>query len=222
MNEPFVFRKVLYLVEAAGQRARTIDQMLRVVTVVDPISIGYHMHREYLEFRFVEPEWPNDFAYWAAHSLGDPVLAEKLAALRLFSHRSLDSLRLDLARMLAQHMEEWPESSHLVAPVGRDFIFCMARSVVVDCQREARTLAELQAALSDVDASSIYHHLFETRFAGGEGRMHDFATWVREALGMAALAERLSAFDPYMFSLEGARRAMVRILAEAEREGVRT
>ena len=36
MNEPFVFRKVLYLVEATGMRARTLDQMLRVVTVVDP------------------------------------------------------------------------------------------------------------------------------------------------------------------------------------------
>src|SRR5689334_11274291 len=164
MNEPFVFRKVLYLVEATGLRARTLDQMLRMVTIVDPVSIGYHMHREYLEFRFVEPEWPNDFAYWAAKILGDQVLAEKLAALRVFNYRTLEGLQRDLARMLAEHMESVPESAHLVAPEGRDFIFAMARSIVLDTGRQTRTLEELATALSEVEGSSIYFHIFETRF----------------------------------------------------------
>ena len=217
MNEPFVFRKMLYLVEATGMRARTLDQMLRVVTVVDPLSIGFHMHREYLEFRFVDPEWPNDFSYWSAKVLGDQVLAEKLAALRVFNYRTLEGLQRHLARMLAEHMESVPESTHLVAPHGRDFIFSMARSIVMDVGRQTRTLEEFANALMEVEGSSIYFHIFETRFYGGEGHAIDFALWVTQSLGMPELGERMAAFDPYVFSLEGARKAMVRMVTEEAR-----
>jgi uncharacterized protein DUF5752 len=215
MNEPFVFRKVLYLVEATGKRARTLDELLRVVTVVDPIAISYHMHREYLAVRFLEPEWPNDFADWSAVVLGDRILAEKLSALRVFNYRTLESLQLDLGRMLAMHLEEFPAAAAQVAPPGRDFIFCMARAVVCDCNRQARNLAEFATALGEVESSSIFFHLFETRFAGGD-RDNDFALWARQSLNKPKLAERLEAFDPYMFSLEGARKALLRIVREAE------
>src|SRR5438552_1258615 len=178
MNEPFVFRKVLYLVEATGKRARTLDELLRVVTVVDPIAISYHMHHEYLAVRFMEPEWPNDFAAWAADVIGDRILAEKLAALRVFNFRTLESLQLDLGRMIATHLEEFPAAAAQVAPPGRDFIFCMARSLVCDCNRQARSIAEFASALGEVESSSIYFHLFETRFAGGD-RANDFALWAR-------------------------------------------
>ncbi len=215
MNEPFVFRKVLYLVEATGKRARTLDELLRVVIVVDPIAISYHMHREYLAVRFLEPEWPNDFADWAGVVLGDRILAEKLSALRVFNYRTLESLQLDLGRMIANHLEEFPAAAAQVAPPGRDFIFCMARAVVCDCNRQARNLTEFAGVLSEVESSSIFFHLFETRFAGGD-RANDFALWARESLRKPQLADRLEAFDPYMFSLEGARKALLRIVREAE------
>lgn len=215
MNEPFVFRKVLYLVEATGKRAHTLDELLRVVTIVDPMSISYHMHREYLAVRFLEPEWPNDFAAWAAMVIGDRVLGEKLAALRVFNYRTLESLQLELGRMIASHLEEFPSAGAQVAPPGREFIFCMARAVVTDCNRQARTIGEFAQVLADVESSAIYFHLFETRFAGGD-RANDFALWARESLRKPQLAERLEAFDPYMFSLEGARKALLRMVREAE------
>jgi hypothetical protein len=214
MNEPFVFRKVLYLVEATDKRVRTLDEMLRAVTLVDPMAISYHMHREYLAWRFLEPEWPNDFAAWSAEVLGDRILAEKLAALRVFNYRTLESLQLDLGRMIALHLEEFPAAAAQVAPPGRDLIFCMARAVVCDCHREAHNLEEFAAVLSEVESSSIYFHLFETRFTGGD-RANDFALWVRQSLGKPELGQRLEEFDPYMFSVEGARRALLRIVREA-------
>jgi hypothetical protein len=217
MNEPFVFRKVLYLVESTGRRARTLDQLLRGVTVVPPVSIGYHMHREYLEVRIVEPQWPNDFAYFCARVLGDEVLAEKLSALRVFKYRALEALQLDLARMLAEHLEEVPQACALEAPQGREFNFSMARAIVTNCQREARNVKEFISALEQVEPSAIYYHLFETRFFGGEGRANDFAVWFKESLGLPELAHRLEAFDPYMFSLEGARKALLRIVTDAAR-----
>jgi hypothetical protein len=184
------------------------------------MSISYHMHREYIAARAIEPEWPNDFADWAARVIGDVVLAEKLAALRVFNYRSLELLQLDVARMIAHHCEDSPLLGQQRAPEGRDFIFQVPRAIVTDCGRSARTLAEFTATLAEVESSSIYFHLFETRFGGGEGRANDFARWITESLRLSALGEKLTEFDPYMFSLEGARRAILRLCEGAAREKV--
>src|SRR5690349_2470906 len=175
MPEPFVFKKVLYLVEVTGRRARTLDEMMRALAVVPAESVGYHMHREFLAYKFAPIEYPNDFAYWAAKVLGDDILGEKLASLRVFKHRSLDGLRQELLRQIGEHLIESPEASQKAAPRDREFHFLQARSVVMDCNRSARNLEELVGALAEVESSSLYFHLFETRFGGGRGRDNDFA-----------------------------------------------
>src|SRR5262245_11011613 len=205
MPAPFVFKKVIYLVEVTGRRARTLDELLRALAVVPRESVGYHMHREFLAYKFAPIEYPNDFALWAAKSLGDEMLAEKLAVLRVFNYRSLDVLRGEIARLVAEHLLEHPESAHERAAGAREFHFLYARSVVMGCNRVARSLDELIGALADIEASSLYFHLFETRFWGGSGRENDFAEWVRVGLGDEALAERLADIEPYMFSLEQVR-----------------
>src|SRR5688572_14335353 len=101
MKEPFVFKKVIYLVEATGRRATTLDDLLRMLTVAEPHAIGYHMHREFLAYKFAHTEWPNDFAYWSARVLGDDVLGERLANIRVFAHSSLADVRAELARIVA-------------------------------------------------------------------------------------------------------------------------
>ena len=210
MPEPFVFKKVLYLVEVTGRRARTLDELLRALAVVPAESVGYHMHREFLQYKFAPIEYPNDFAYWAARALGDQMLAEKLAVLRVFKYQSLDLLRIELGRQVAEHLLEYPEAAHQNAQPGREFHFLKARSVVMGCDRSARNLDELSAAIADCESSSLYFHLFETRFGGGRGRDNDFAEWLRSSLGDEELADRIANIDPYMFSLEQVRKVLLR------------
>jgi hypothetical protein len=213
MPEPFVFKKVLYLVEVTGRRARTLDELLRALAVVPPESVGYHMHREFLEYKFAPIEYPNDFAYWSGKVLGDQVLAEKLAVLRVFKHRSLDGLRGELARLVGEHLLEYPEAGQKHAGVGREFHFLYARSVVMGCDRSVRNLDEMVAAVADIEAASLYFHLFETRFWGGRGRESDFAEWIRTSLGDEKLSAKLENVDPYMFSLEQVRKVLLKQLA---------
>jgi hypothetical protein len=216
VGEPFIFKKVIYLVEVTGQRARTLDEMLRALAVVPADSVGYHMHREFLAYKFAPLEYPNDFAYWTAKVLGDEILGEKLANLRVFRHRSLDGLRLEICRLVAEHLLAHPEAAKELAPSGRDFHFLVARSVVMDCNLTARTIEELTGALAEVESSSLYFHLFETRFAGGQGRENDFAEWLRLALGKEELAAKVANIDPYMFSLEQVRRTLLNTLLSAK------
>src|SRR5215468_5664488 len=121
MAQPFVFKKVLYLVEVTGRKARTLDELLRALAVVPPESVGYHMHREFLAYKFAPIEYPNDFAYWAAKVLGDEILGERLANLRVFKHRSLEALRGEIARLVGEHLIERPEAAAQVAAPGREF-----------------------------------------------------------------------------------------------------
>jgi hypothetical protein len=214
MPEPFVFKKVIYLVEVTGLRARTLDELLRTLAVVPAESVGYHMHREFLAYKFAPIEYPNDFADFAAKVLGDDILGEKLANLRVFKHRSLDALRGDIARLVGTHLLEHPEAAQKSAPHDREFHFLVARSVVMDCNRQARDLEELIGAVAEVESSSLYFHLFETRFWGGKGRDNDFAEWIRRSLGKVPLADRVANIDPYMFSLEQVRKTLLRTLVE--------
>ena len=81
-------------------------------------------------------------------------------------------------------------------------------------------LPELTGAIAEIESSSLYFHLFETRFSGGKGRESDFGEWVRTSLGDEKLADKLGNIDPYMFSLEQVRRTLLTTLVNA-REGGR-
>jgi len=54
-----------------------------------------------------------------------------------------------------------------------------------------------------VDESAIYLHTVETR--ARERRAEAFAEWLRDALGLPALAERFERIDPYLTTLERVR-----------------
>jgi hypothetical protein len=214
VSEPFVFRQVVYLVESARRRAASLDELLRGVNLVPSSSISYHMHREFLDHRFVRSEWPNDFAYWVARVIGDEVLAERLANLNVFSFKNLEGLRAELARLVADHLTLFPEKAVEHAPHGREFYFQANRALVMDTGARAADLSSFAAALRTVPSASIYYHLFETRFAESH-RESDFAAWFERSLGMPELAARLQEVDPYMFSLEEARARLLRILGSS-------
>lgn len=214
MAAPFVFRKVLHLVEAVGIRAGNLDELLRAVNVVDPWSLAFHMHHDFIAHKFVHSEYPNDFAMWASRALGDAVLAERLATLRVFRHRSLETLRAELGRLVANHLMATPESAGLRAQRGMEFHFQSARPLVMDVNRQARDLSEFAQALSEAPSTAVFFHLFETRFHGEGTRDNDFAEWIGSSLGELELAKRVADIDPYMFSLEEARKRIVALVQE--------
>lgn len=212
MGAPFVFRKVLYLVEAVGLRAATLDQLLRALNVVDGWSIAYHMHSQFLTHKFAHGVYPNDFARWVGTALGDDVLAEKLSSLRVFRHSSLDTLRVELGRLIAQHLIEFPERAAERSTRGLDFHFSKARPAVMECPQRARDLAEFQTALAEIPASSLYFHLFETRFERGGDQDNDFAEWMDKSLALPELAREVASLDPYMFSIDEVRLRLIGIV----------
>jgi hypothetical protein len=205
----FEFRKILHLIESTGASAATLDELLRAVNVVEARSIGYHMHREFLAHKFVHTGWPNDFALWSANVVGDRLLAERLAQLVVSRYRSLEAVRAELARQIAEHLIAHADSSQGRVPDGREFRFASARSVVMSTGAVAHDLASFADALARVPSSSIHYHLFETRFS--EDRVGDFSAWI-DQLGFPSLAHAVAEIDPYMYSLDEARRRLLALV----------
>ena len=92
---------------------------------------------------------------------------------------------------------------------------------LVPTRMEVRTLQEFRNALSEVEVSAIYFHVFEARHRLRQEES-DFSAWIDQSLGMPELAEKLRAINPYLGSLERVRSALLTVCDEfLSREPVR-
>ncbi|HEX9822191.1 MAG TPA: DUF5752 family protein [Methylomirabilota bacterium] len=212
---PFTFIGCVELRQALDHRARDERELLDRLEDVPPDSVFYHTHGYFLRHRPITTAYGNDFAAWVAVHVRDQVLAERLAVINPFEMASLEDLREELMSVIYDHLLRM--SSVPRVEFGEVFHFQQSHIVEVPLGPAATTLAEFRAGLSEVDASAIYFHMVEARARLGR-RSGDFAEWIRTALALPALAERLERIDAYMTSLERVR-ARVLTLVDAALEG---
>ncbi|MEW6733884.1 MAG: DUF5752 family protein [Acidobacteriota bacterium] len=207
-HKPFTFKKTNFLVEVIGLKARNLDEFLKSVSVVDRSSIYFHLHQPMLISPATQLEYPNDFAYWMAKVVGDNVLAERLANLEVFRYQDLELIRREIVSLVSQRLLAEPISRNV--PDGREFVFCRMRSVVLECGLRANNLREFRDLLGKVEVSSIYHHLVEAKIRLRRGA-NDFTNWLK-AIDKEELAVQVDSFDPYLTTLEGNRRRLLKLL----------
>jgi hypothetical protein len=98
------------------------------------------------------------------------------------------------------------------------FRFVDYEGLVVVTGLRAVNLRELADQLRRVPAEVVHHHLYRSFLAHRYGSWdypNDFATWVAQALGDRALAEKLSALEPFKRAdVELARWAILEIVEE--------
>jgi hypothetical protein len=96
---------------------------------------------------------------------------------------------------------------------GEPFYFNKSLIIQVPTRIEVRTLQEFRSALSEVEVSAIYFHVFEARHRL-KHEESDFSAWIHDGLGMPDLAEKLRAINPYLGSLERVRSALLTVCDE--------
>ncbi|HEX6852824.1 MAG TPA: DUF5752 family protein [Candidatus Polarisedimenticolaceae bacterium] len=98
------------------------------------------------------------------------------------------------------------------------FRFVDYEGLVVVTGLRAANLQELADQLRRVPGEVVHHHLYRSFLAHRYGSWdypNDFATWVAEALGDRALAEKLSAIEPFKRTdLEQARAVVLEVVEE--------
>jgi hypothetical protein len=205
----FTFCECSTLIRPTGHRAENAQELLSLIGRVDPGVIYHHTHQFFMKATVEVPEYPNDFAVWAAEVLEERALAEKLASLDLYVFNSIEQIRTGLTRTLKAYIKENPELRR--ARKGDAFFFNDSLTLVFPIESVVRTLGDFIRELQIVGTSSIYFHFFEARMRM-ERPSDDFSTWLETSLGYPGLAKRIRSLDPYHYSLEGLREEILFIL----------
>jgi len=206
-KSPFLFNSRLNITELTGLKAKTLGGLLENLKTVPDSVIYYHTHHFLEEHHYLTPEPANDFAVWVSDALGNDVLGEKLASVDTFEFNSLSALRDRIAGIIEENMTD-ASSGGRSAMDGEEFHFMKSISVVIPTPYQADNLREFVEALRKISLNSLYFHIFESRMRLGKGS-NDFSTWVEESLDEAELGKEIARLDPYSYSLEGLRSALI-------------
>jgi hypothetical protein len=192
--------------EILGKQAEDERTLAELLEEVPLDSIYFHTHSFFLRHRFIERTYPNDFAEWVGEQVRDHVLAERLSVVDPFEYPSLEALREELISLIDDHLSGLATVPR--AGFGAPFYFSRSRILEVPTGLEARTLREFRAAISEVDVSVIYFHVFESHLRL-QREENDFSAWIRHGLRLTELADRMKALNPYLGSLERLRSSLL-------------
>lgn len=192
--------------EILGRQAEDERQLAELLEEVPLDSVYFHTHSYFLRHRFIERTYPNDFAEWVDEQVRDHVLAERLSVVDPFDFKSLEALREELISIIDDHLAGMATVPRV--GFGTPFYFNRSRILEVPTGLEARTLAEFRGAISEVDVSALYFHVFESHLRLQRDE-NDFSAWIRGSLKLPELADQMKALNPYLGSLERLRSSLL-------------
>ena len=207
----FEFWTRLTLTKLTGRQASDLAGLLEHLRVVPLSVVFHHTHHFLVQHQHLNPEPPNDFAYWVTNVLQESWLGERLAAIDTVQFAHLRDLRERLVQVIEAYLERTRELR--VAPVGEEFHFMDAVSFTLPTRHRAATLAEFAEQLKLVGVASIGFHVFEARLRV-ESDDNDFSRWLQEELGERELADAIRRLDPYTITTEGLRQRLLGLIAK--------
>ena len=208
-KEPFHFHSRTHLTELTGLRAKNLRELVDILNKAPETVVYFHTHHFMEEHHYLTPEPANDFAVWVADALGDEVLGEKLASVDTFSFPDLASLRERLVGVIEEHLALGSNSRE--AMPGQEFYFMKSVSLILPTPYITHDLREFVETLRKVSLGSLYFHMFESRLRLGRG-LNDFSVWLQDSLNEPELGQEIARFDPYTYSLEGLRSALIQLI----------
>ncbi len=206
--KPFRFFTRMHLTELTGLRATTLGQLAALLRRVPGASIYHHTHRFLQQHLYVNPEPPNDFAYWVSEALGEDDLGERLASVDIVRFDTIRALRESFVEAIETHLKAHFLARFSAAKAGEEFHFMKSVSFVFPTRFEASTPQEFVEALGRLTLDSIYFHMFESRLRLGK-ETNDFSHWFETSLGNRDAARALSRLDPYTFTLDSLRAKII-------------
>ena len=183
-----------------------------MIAEIESESIYYHFWGGLLRPRFDDPEFNNDCAAWARHSLHDKVLAEKLGMINPIDFPNLEDLRNEIIEVIEERLDD---SEHIPWSSPDDqFHFIISQIVVFDTHKVIKRAKELTTAIPTMTPSSVYYHFIDAR-RRTFGNIDDFRTWLYGFDNKYQdLCDLLGTVDPFFSSLTELRRQLTELIIE--------
>jgi hypothetical protein len=199
------------LEKLTGRKAHTLEDLLDLIKTCADSSIFYHTFSAFLKMREVQLPYNSDFAIWVSRSLNEKALAEKLMAIDLSEHNTLKSLKMRLIEIIESYREQKPDALQKVA--DEPFHLYDITRVVFLTDKFAYDLKSFRDSLPTVSVYSMYLHFIESRLHT-QLQADDFSTWIGESLDMPDLAQEIRKIDITVYTLEGLRTRIIKLIDE--------
>jgi hypothetical protein len=190
-----------------GRKAKNAHELYLGLRDVPGMSVYYHTHRFLQQHHYLSPEPPNDFAYWVTNVLNDDVLGERLASIDIMLFVSIEEIRQRFLSILEEYLQTTDRK--IDCPRGEEFHFMACQTFVLPTPYTVSTLKEFQEVLEKVSFGTLYYHMFDARMRPELGN-NDFSIWIRDN-GYPDLAKAVQELDPYSYTLDGLRKAVIRL-----------
>ncbi len=193
-----------------GRKARNATELHAGLREVPGMSVYFHTHRFLQQHHYLSPEPPNDFAYWVTNVLNDDILGERLSSIDIMQFISVEEIRQRILTILEEYLAS--AERKIDCPRGEEFHFMSCQTFASPTPYVASSLAEFREMLEKVSIDSIYYHMFDARMRPELGN-NDFSIWIRD-MGFPGLAAEIQSLDPYSRTLEGLRRAIIKLVED--------
>ncbi|MEW6214410.1 MAG: DUF5752 family protein [Nitrospirota bacterium] len=210
-SQPFRFYTRLYIKELTGLKARNLSELAQILKDVPDSVVYYHTHHFVEEYQYLTPQPANDFALWVGDTLGDEILAEKLANIDTFEFSTIYELRERIVAVINEELST--KDNGRTVPEGREFHFIKSVSVILPTPYVSHDLREFVEVLRKVSMDSLYFHIFESRLRLHKG-VNDFSIWLQDCLDERDLADKIAVLDPYNYTIEGLRSIIIQLIEE--------
>ncbi|MFA5275658.1 MAG: DUF5752 family protein [Candidatus Omnitrophota bacterium] len=210
-KEPFRFYTRLHLTELTGLRACNLSQLSGLLKEAPDSCVYYHTHRFLQQYQYLFPGPPNDFAYWVSEILGEDKLGERLSSIDIIQFSSLGELREKFVTTIEDYLNDFPVAKLKFCGEEEVFHFMKSVSFVIPTNFTASNLVEFREVLNKITLESIYFHIFEARLRFKKPT-NDFSHWIDTSLGDKELAGSISKLDPYAYTLNDLRIALVHLV----------
>ncbi len=205
-SQPFHIKDCALIALSSGIAVQTLREFREGLSQAPASSIYHHFWGRFLQPRFDEPEYNNDFAAWVYHSLHEKALAERLSVIDPTEFDDIEGLRSELIDRVEEHLDltEWVPWSK----ADEQFHFIYSQILVMDTGvwlEEPRFLAETVEKMS---LGSIFYHFIDARRRTPE-KIDDFSAWLEDiGTEYEDLVQEVRAIDPYFSSLKEIRRVL--------------
>jgi small-conductance mechanosensitive channel len=208
-KEPFHFNTRTHLAELTGLKARNLRELAEMLKVMPDPVIYYHTHQFLEKHQYIIPELSNDIAGWVKDSVGNDILAERLANVSIYEFDNLSTFRDTLVRTIEEYIAQ--DGNPRDVSGGREFYFIKSVSVILPTSYVAHDLREFVEALRKISPSSLFFHIFESRLRLGS-KVNDFSIWLEKSMDEKELGQELARIDPYNYTLEGLRSLLIQVI----------
>jgi len=204
--DPFFVKDCALIAIANGEKAQNLRELRDRLEMTPVACVYYHFWGGMLRPRFDDPEYQNDFASWAAHSLHDKILAERLSSIDPTAYDNLEELRQAVIEIIEIRLDE--SETVVWTDVDKQFYFVRSQIVVFDTGVIVSDPEDMRLMLPGLSLGSIFYHFIDARRRTA-GNLDDFTEWL---LGFedqyARLITRITTIDPYFNTLSELREAL--------------